>query len=381
VRAVGVHAGHLSKLHTNPIFMALPRIGELRRASLAALTDDGRQPDTRVRAATCSWSPCGPFGLEARLLFRGMRALISEAESETVRRWLRVYAVGAVGVWLVAVWVCVRAAAPRPNAIFAPPLDGLPWAIFGVLVFGAAAVGAVRRRTWGAYIGLFGGLCALAYQVTNPYDFGQIVSLRYTLALVVAAAVVHVPVVALSVRRDALAGSAWTALMVLLAGGASLGWAVGLRAADACHAGPAWQQELACPASTLFWREQGRRAAHSDAARGIYRVLDSGLPANDAGRYREWLSYQYGVETDVLASCLVSRELLDYETGYSEVAWPRLESHLEPFGGWSGVRRHWRALRDADASVETDQGASQRTREPMRANHHVPLDPPPPEWP
>lgn len=310
-----------------------------------------------------------------------MRALIHEAESKTVRRALRVYALGAVGVWLVAVWVCLRAAAPRPYAIFSPPLDGLPWAIFGVAVFGAAAVGAVRRRTWGAYVGLFGGLCALAYQVTSPHDFGRIASLRYTFALVVAAAVVHVPVVALSIRRDALAGSAWTALMVLLAAGASLGWVVGLRADDACRAGPAWQQELTCSASTLFWREQGRRAAHNDAARGIYRVLDSGLPADDAGPYREWLSYQYGVETDVLASCLVSHELFEYETGYSEVAGPRLESHLAPFGGWSGVLRHWRALREADASFENGQGATQEAWQPTCLYRHVPLDPPPPEGP
>jgi hypothetical protein len=55
-------------------------------------------------------------------------------------------------------------------------------------------------------VGLFGGLCALAYQVINPYDLGRMMSLRYTLTLAVAAGVVHVPVVALSVRRDALAG-------------------------------------------------------------------------------------------------------------------------------------------------------------------------------
>lgn len=74
--------------------------------------------------------------------------------------------------------------------------------------------------------------------------------------------------------------------MVMLAGGASLGWAVGLRAEEACRGGPAWQQELACPASTLFWREQGRRAARNDAARGIHRVLESGFPDDDAERYR-----------------------------------------------------------------------------------------------
>ncbi|MCA9577504.1 MAG: hypothetical protein H6726_09435 [Sandaracinaceae bacterium] len=301
-----------------------------------------------------------------------MRARISEGETKSARRWLCAYALGAVGVWGVSLWVCQTAAEARPRSIFMPPLDALPWAIFGVIVFGVAAVGAIRRRTWGAYVGLFGGLCAVGYQLTDPFEFGRAMSLDYTARLIAGVALVYLPVVVLSARRDALAAAAWSAATVLLAGGLSLGWSLVWRADDSCDIGAAWQQELACPESTLVSREQGRAAARSDMGAGVHRRLTSGYPDDEAREYERWLWSEYGVRTDFVASCLITREQLEYLRGYDEVASSWLDQHLQPYGGWAGINGRWRVVASAAQFGEVPRSPRP---DPWP---DAPLSPPPP---
>ena len=90
------------------------------------------------RALSAVRADCYSFAMQLR---------ISEGESKRATRLLRVYALGAVGVWLLSLWVCRGAVTPRPRSLFAPSVDVVPWATFGVAVFGVAAVGAWRPAT------------------------------------------------------------------------------------------------------------------------------------------------------------------------------------------------------------------------------------------
>lgn len=296
---------------------------------------------------------------------------ISNVERDVAQRWTRAYAVASMALWPLLVWVAFRAATRRWTFL-APPIDYLPWCIFIVCVLAIAAYGAVRRRTWAGYVGLSGGLCLLAYQLTAPYGFSRMIAHYPAVGLGCAALAVHVPVVALSIRRDALAGSVCALLVVALTAGVSLGWVLGFRAGEACSGDYAWQQQLTCPEWVLSAREQGRQAARHDRNAGIHRRLASGLRADDARDYDHWLWAEYGVQTDTLASCVVDPALYEYMRGYDEVARPWMDDHLEVSGGWLRVERRWRRLGGGGPNAVPTTPA---LPDPWP---YRPLDPPPP---
>lgn len=296
---------------------------------------------------------------------------IGNVERDVGERWTRAYAVASMMLCALMAWSAVKAADWRSD-YFAPPLDYVPWRIFTTMVLAIAAYGAVRRRAWAGFVGLFGGLCLLAYPYTVPFVFSHIAAYFPCVALGTIAVAVHLPVVVLSIRRDALAGGLCALLTLASAVGLSLGWALGLRADDACRGDYAWQQQIACPEWVLTAREQGRRAARHDRDAGVHRVLSSGVPHDEVVAYRHWLWTEYGVQTTVLASCLVPAAVFEYERGYDEVARPWLDAHLASRGGWNEVQRRWRSLGGDGPNAPTAPTGPYPW--PVR-----PLVPPPPE--
>jgi hypothetical protein len=73
----------------------------------------------------------------------------------------------------------------------------------------------------------------------------------------------------------------------------------------------------------LIWLEsasvRGKWAAHSDLARGHYKILAYGLPPAGAGEYKAILQSRYGVEYQQAAFCIVSPALMKYVDAYDGV--------------------------------------------------------------
>lgn len=297
---------------------------------------------------------------------------ISNVERDVAGRWTRAYAVASMLLWPLLAWVAYRGTIRR-SAILAPPIDYVPWCVVVASLLAIAAYGAVRRRAWAGYLGFFGGLCLLAYQFTAPYVFSRMMAHYSAFGLGGAALAVHLPVVALSIRRDALAGTVCAFLVVTLTAGVSLGWALGFRAHEACRGEYPWQQELACPEWVLTARERGREAARHDRDAGIHRRLATGLMADDERDYEHWLWAEYGVQTDTLAGCVVHPAIMEYMRGYDEVARPWMDAHLEASGGTSRVEQRWRLLGGGGPN------AVRTTPERPRPWPLRPLDPPPPD--
>lgn len=297
---------------------------------------------------------------------------ISNVERDVAQRWTRAYAVASVATWLLSLWV-VKRSFHAGGQFFARPLDYVPWSIAVASVLAVATYGAVRRRTWAGYVGLFGGLCVLGYVMTAPYVFSRMMAFFPIEGIVGAIFATHGPVVALSIRRDALAGAACALFVVALTAGVSLGWALGFRAHEACSGEYPWQQELACPEWVLTARAQGREAAHHDRDAGIHRRLATGLRADDARDYDHWLWTEYGVQTDTLAGCVVHAAIMEYMRGYDEVASPWMDAHLEASGGISRVEQRWRLLGGGGPN------AVPTTPERPHPWPLTPLDPPPPD--
>src|SRR5579864_4780125 len=64
---------------------------------------------------------------------------------------------------------------------------------------------------------------------------------------------------------------------------------------------------------------RGRIAAHFDVRHGHYKLLVYGLPPTWRSEYSRLLKERYGIETDIVAFCIVSDTLRSYANSYDEV--------------------------------------------------------------
>ncbi len=64
---------------------------------------------------------------------------------------------------------------------------------------------------------------------------------------------------------------------------------------------------------------RGRIAARIDLRRGHYKILVYGLPPPDRPEFTRFLRERYGIETEAVASCVVSEPLLSYADAYDEL--------------------------------------------------------------
>jgi hypothetical protein len=64
----------------------------------------------------------------------------------------------------------------------------------------------------------------------------------------------------------------------------------------------------------------GQLVADFDVARGHYQILEWGLPVSWRPEYNRLLRERYGIETRVIAGCVVSESLIAYAAGYNAVS-------------------------------------------------------------
>jgi hypothetical protein len=77
-------------------------------------------------------------------------------------------------------------------------------------------------------------------------------------------------------------------------------------------------------AGFVMWEElgglRGQLVARLDVARGHYTLLEVGLPVSFRPEYNRLLRERYGIETRVVAGCVVSQCFADYVGNYNTVS-------------------------------------------------------------
>ena len=112
---------------------------------------------------------------------------------------------------------------------------------------------------------------------------------------------------------------------------------------------------------------RGYLAARVDVARGHYRLLEVGLPVSYRLEFDRMLRERYGVETSVVAGCVVTEELLAYVARYNAVS---MNAANRKFGHnifkecLDDAGRIWESRKPARGSTgdRTPAGSSSRER-------------------